>query len=183
MKKTDSEITTTKKLVGTAVFSALAYVVSWLEFPIFPGASFLKLDFSLVFILLAGFLFGPISGVCASLIKELIRFFTSSTGGVGEIANFIVTVAFIIVPTIVYSIKKGLPTVIITLIIGSVLEIIMSLLANRFINFPLYMGESAKEMFNSLWYFIVLFNLIKTASVCVLTILLYKRISKFIKGL
>lgn len=177
-----NNISTTKKLAGTGVFAALAFVVSLLEFPIFPAASFLKLDFSLVFVLLAGFIFGPVSGIGVSAVKELLRFVMgSSTGGVGEVANFIVTLAFIVVPTVIYRYKKGLSTVIITLIIGCVLETAAALIANRFINFPLYMGDKAAEVFASLWQFVLLFNLIKTLAVSLVTIMLYKKVSALIK--
>lgn len=178
----ENKITLTKKIAGTAAFASLAFVISLLEFPIFPAAPFLKLDFSCVFILLAGFTFGPVSGLCASAVKELIRFLIgSSTGGVGEIANFIVTAAFIVVPTVVYRFKKGLPTVIVTLLIGCALQIIAALFSNRFINYPLFMGEQAKEWFDKTWQYIVFFNLIKTAAVSVLTVALYKKISGLIK--
>ena len=177
-----NNISTTKKLAGTGVFAALAFVVSLLEFPIFPAASFLKLDFSLVFVLLAGFIFGPVSGIGVSAVKELLRFVMgSSTGGVGEVANFIVTLAFIVVPTVIYRYKKGFSTVIITLIIGCVLETAAALIANRFINFPLYMGDKAAEVFASLWQFVLLFNLIKTLAVSLVTIMLYKKVSALIK--
>ena len=177
-----NNISTTKKLAGTGVFAALAFVVSLLEFPIFPAASFLKLDFSLVFVLLAGFIFGPVSGIGVSAVKELLRFVMgSSTGGVGEVANFIVTLAFIVVPTVIYRYKKGFSTVIITLIIGCVLETAAALIANRFINFPLYMGDKAAEVFASLWQFVLLFNLIKTLAVSLITIMLYKKVSALIK--
>lgn len=177
-----NNISTTKKLAGTGVFAALAFVVSLLEFPIFPAASFLKFDFSLVFVLLAGFIFGPVSGIGVSAVKELLRFVMgSSTGGVGEVANFIVTLAFIVVPTVIYRYKKGFSTVIITLIIGCVLETAAALIANRFINFPLYMGDKAAEVFASLWQFVLLFNLIKTLVVSLVTIMLYKKVSALIK--
>ena len=177
-----NNISTTKKLAGTGVFAALAFVVSLLEFPIFPAASFLKLDFSLVFVLLAGFIFGPVSGIGVSAVKELLRFVMgSSTGGVGEVANFIVTLAFIVVPTVIYRYKKGFSTVIIILIIGCVLETAAALIANRFINFPPYMGDKAAEVFASLWQFVLLFNLIKTLAVSLVTIMLYKKVSALIK--
>lgn len=177
-----NNISTTKKLAGTGVFAALAFVASLLEFPIFPAASFLKLDFSLVFVLLAGFIFGPVSGIGVSAVKELLRFVMgSSTGGVGEVANFIVTLAFIVVPTVIYRYKKGFSTVIITLIIGCVLETAAALIANRFINFPLFMGDKAAEVFASLWQFVLLFNLIKTLVVSLVTIMLYKKVSALIK--
>ncbi len=178
----NENVTVTKRLVGTAAFAALSFVISLLEFPIFPAASFLQLDFSMAFILLSGFIFGPISGIFASAVKELLRFMIGSgTGGVGEIANFAITVCFIIIPTVVYKYKKGLPTVIITLIMGCLLQVTASLLVNRFINFPLFMGEGAAEAFARLWHFVLLFNLIKSVSVSVIAIMLYKRISGFIK--
>ena len=184
INKNNQNISNTKRLVGTAVFSALAYVVSMLEFPIFPATPFLKLDFSAVFLLLAGFIFGTVYGIGACAVKELICFITkSSTGGVGELANFLVIGAFILIPTLVYHYRKGIKVVIITLIIACFVQVALSLLVNRFINFPLYMGEGAKPFFDSVWQFVALFNLIKAVAVSVLTILFYKKLSAFIKSI
>ena len=58
----------TKVLAGSAIFAALAYLVSYLEIPIFPAAPFLKLDFSAVFTLLGSFMFGPVS--CAHQVFD-----------------------------------------------------------------------------------------------------------------
>ena len=172
----------TGKIVGTALFSALSFVVSLLEFPVFPAASFLKLDFSAVFVLLGGFMYGPVAGLIVCAVKELIRFIMgSSTGGVGEIANFIAITCLMIVPTVVYRFRKGLPVVIITLIVGVLTMTAAATVCNRFIMFPLYMGESAANAFASLWYYIVLFNLIKGAAVSVVVLLLYKRLSALFK--
>lgn len=177
-----SEMGKTKKIAGTAVFSALAFIISLLEFPIFPAAGFLKLDFSATFILLSGFIFGPISAVIASFVKELLRFLIGSgTGGVGEVANFIVTMSFVLLPVIVYTFKKGLKTVIATLVISCFLMAGAALLANKFIMFPLYAGEAAAQMFSALWKYVLFFNLIKAAVISLLTILLYKRVSGWIK--
>ena len=66
-----------------AAFVALSYVVSLLDFPIFPAAPFLKLDFGNVFILLISFLLGPVEGVIVCILKELLRTIGSSSAGVG----------------------------------------------------------------------------------------------------
>ena len=172
----------TRKTVGAALFSSLAFAVSLLEFPIFPAAGFLKLDFSAVFVLLGGFMYGPVVGVVICAVKELIRFIAGSgTGGIGEIANFIVITSFIIIPTVVYRFKKGLPVVVITLAAGITAMTAAALIANRFIMFPLYMGDGGKDAFYSLWYYIVFFNLIKGAAVSVIVFLLYKRLSALFK--
>ncbi len=182
--KAKNQMTATKRIVFTALFSALAYAVSYLEFPIFPAAPFLKLDFSAVFIALSAFMFGPIAGITACGAKELLCFITkSSTGGVGELANFIVISGFILLPSIVYCFKKGFLTVVLTLVIGCIIQVGLSLIVNRFINFPLFMGDSAQAVFSELWIFVLLFNLIKSVAVSVLTILLYKRLSKIIKSI
>ncbi len=184
ISKQTKNISSTKKLVGTAVFSALAYVVSMLEFPIFPATPFLKLDFSAVFLLLAGFIFGTVYGISACAVKEFICFITkSSTGGVGELANFLVIGAYILIPTLVYHFRKGFKVVVLTLIIACFVQVALSLLANRFITFPLYMGAGAKPFFNSVWEFVALFNLIKSVAVSVLSILLYKKLSALIKSI
>ena len=187
MDKTKNQtktISNTKRIVGSAVFSALAYVVSMLEFPIFPATPFLKLDFSAVFLLLAGFIFGTAYGIGACAVKELICFITkSSTGGVGELANFLVIGAFILIPTLVYQFRKGFKVVILTLIIGCFVQVALSLLVNRFINFPLYMGAGAKPFFESVWHFVALFNLIKSVAISLLAILLYKKLSALIKSI
>ena len=170
--------TITQKVVGIALFSALSFVVSLFEFPIFPAVPFLKLDFSAVFTLLGGFMYGPIAGIIICAVKELIRFIMgSSTGGVGEIANFLVITSLIVIPTVVYRFKKGLPVVIITLILGVLTMTFMALISNRFIMFPLYMGDSAGAVFQSVWYYVVLFNLIKGFAVSAIVFLLYKRVS------
>lgn len=174
-------ISNTKRIVGTAIFSALAFVISLFEFSIFPQVDFLKLDFSNVITLLGGFIYGPISAIFISLVKELLCLTKSGTGGIGELANFIITMSFVLLPTITYRYKKGIKTVILTVIIGSILQVGASLLANRFVLFPLYMGNGATSVFNGVWYFIMLFNIIKTTAISVITILLYKRTSYIIK--
>ena len=183
-KNSELVITNTKKIVGIAIFSAIAFVISYLEFPLFPAANFLKLDFSAVFICLAGFIFGPIAGVSVSAVKEVLCWMIkSSTGGVGEIANFIVTLGLFLLPTIVYLHKKGIKTVIVTMLIGCVIQVGLALISNRFIMFPLFMGDAAPEVFKSVWYYVLLFNLIKSVIISFVTIILYKRVSGIIKKL
>ncbi len=170
-----------KRLALTAVFVALSYVVSFLEIPIFPVAPFLKLDFGNVFILLISFLLGPIEGIVVCALKECLRMLGSSSGGVGELANMLVTATYILVPSVVYRFHKGLKVVIPALCAACLLGTGMALISNRFINFPLYMGGGAKAAFWDLFWIIVAFNLIKTVLVGALTVLLYKRLSNFLK--
>lgn len=182
LKKTDlKKRFSAKRLAFIAVFVALSYAVSFLELPLFPATPYLELDFSNVFILLVSFLLGPIEGIATCILKELLRTIGSSSGGVGEIANAIATIAYLLLPSVAYRFKKGLGVVIPALVGACFIGTAAALLTNRFITFPLYMGESAAAVFTDVFWFVTAFNLIKTASVGVLTALLYKRLSNFIK--
>ena len=87
-----------------------------------------------------------------------------------------------IVSTVENSIQQyGIKVVLITLIIACVLQIIASLLANRFIMFPLFMKAGAKSAFDTLWSYVLAFNAIKSVSISVITIILYKRVSFILK--
>jgi riboflavin transporter FmnP len=182
-KKTVKEFFSARKIATLAVFTALAFVVSLFDFPIFPAASFLKLDFGNVFIMLMGFVFGPVEAFIVCVIKELIHIPLGSTGGIGELANICMTTAYILIPSTVYYFKKGIKVVIPSLIAGIILQTAMALICNRFITFPLYMGEGAESAFNSLFYIIIYFNLIKGAAISVICILLYKHLSKVLSKL
>lgn len=169
-----------KKIAVMAVFTALAYVVSIFDFPVFPAASFLKLDFGNVFIMLIGFLYGPVEGIIVCVVKEVIHIPLGTTGGVGELANIISTTSFVLIPATVYRFRKGLKTVIPSLAIAVIFSTAVNLPVNRFINFPLFMGGGAAEAFAGFWKYIVFFNLIKGASIALITCVLYKHVSRLL---
>ena len=66
---------TATRMAYMAVFTALSFILRlpWFEFPLFPAVPFLKVDFSGVFALIAGFSLGPVAGVVVSALKELMR--------------------------------------------------------------------------------------------------------------
>lgn len=180
-KRGAKKIFSAKRIAVMAVFTALAYVVSLFDFSLFPGASFLKLDFGNVFILLIGFLLGPVEGVIVCVIKELLHIPLGSTGGVGELANVIMTCSFILLPSIAYRFRKGLKVVVPSLVAACFIATGMALISNRFILLPAYGIKDAAGFFAGVWYYIVAFNLIKTVSISVLTLLFYKRLSNVFK--
>ena len=169
-----------KRLAFAAMFSALAFVLTFLEFPIFPAASYLKLDFSFAVLLIGSFVLGAPLGAVMIVITELLCMVKSSSGYVGELANIILGACFILIPVIMYKYKKTFATALIGIIIGSVLQTAASLLCNRFIFLPLYMGSGAEEAFKEFWVYILLFNIIKCAANGIITVILYKRTSKLL---
>lgn len=173
------KIFSTEKIVVMAVFASLAFAVSYLEFPIFPATPWFKLDVGNTFIMLVGFLYGPVEGIIVCLCKEaLCVLFKSHTAGIGELANIITMVAYIILPSIMYKKSRSINTVAIGLSLACIVQTVVALPVNRFLTYPLYMGENAVAMFNSTWIYLILFNLIKAICVTTITLLLYKQLSK-----
>lgn len=178
------------RLAYMAVFTALAYVVTLLEFSVFPSVPFanqLKLDFSNVFFLIEGYIFGPIEAIVSIGIKELLCLADSSTTGVGEVANFIMSTAYVLIPAIGYRFLKGRKWVAVFLVFACAMQIGVSLLVNRYINFPFfgkmgYLGDNSPEdVFRAIWAYVLAFNAIKSISISVVVFLIYKPLSKFIK--
>ena len=120
-------------------------------------------------------------GVIVCVLKELLRMLAGSTGGVGEIANMITTSAYILLPSIVYQFRKGIPTVLLSLVGACLIGTAVALVTNRFITFPWFLHENGAATFEKGFWLIVAFNLIKTSAISVLTLLLYKRLSNLLK--
>lgn len=179
-----------RRLAAIAVFVALSYAVSLIEIPMpLFGAEFLKLDFGNVFLFLLSFLLGPIEGVFACIVKEGLRCFTSTSLCSGELANFLVTTSAMLLPSIAYRKKRTFRTVAWTLGVSCLIATGTALLVNRFLVFPTFAflfggsiyGMSVAEAFAAFWAAVLLFNLVKTVLVSILTILLYKRLSGLFK--
>lgn len=171
---------TAKRIALTAVMSALAFGVSLLEFPIFPATPYFKLDFSFAVILLSAYMIGPLAGEIVAAISIALHLFVSSSGGVGELSNFILAQVFAVFPSVVYYFRRKLSTVLITLSVAVVLTASLALATNRYLIFPLYFGEAAGEEFLKIWGFAFAFNLIKGVANSVITVLLYKRLKNLL---
>ena len=82
-----------------AILGALSAVLFPLEIPI---VAFYKLDFSTLPALLGAFSMGPLPGLAILLIKDLSRLAYSSSMYVGELADFIMSAAFILPASLIY---------------------------------------------------------------------------------
>jgi riboflavin transporter FmnP len=166
----------------------------YLEFsvPLFPA--FLKFDLSDVPALLGGFALGPLAGTVIELIKNLLFLFIkgTTTGGVGELANFVIGTAWVVPAAIIYRKNKTKKNAIKALVAGAVSMVVAAALLNYFVMLPLYakimpieaiiaMGSAVNPnivSFETLVLFgITPFNIFKTSIVSVVTALMYKKVS------
>ena len=127
-----------KKLAVIAIFSAIAFVLMLIDFstPFIP--SFVKLDFSEIPALLSAFMFGPIEGVAVCLIKNLLHLTMTTTGGVGELANFLLGAAFAGTAGLVYKFRHTFKGGLAGCLSGSAVMAIVSFPVNLFITYPFY---------------------------------------------
>ena len=132
------ELFATKNLVLISLLSAVAYVLMLLHFPIkFIG--FLELEFSDVPAIIGGILYGPAVGVIIELIKNLIKAITATTtGGVGELANFVICSAFVLPVSILFRRMRGKDRALLSFGVATISMVVVGALINYFIMVPLY---------------------------------------------
>ncbi len=186
--------TQTWKLTRIGLLSAAAFVLYMLEIPI---VAFYKLDLSTFPAILAGFSMGPLAGFLVLLIKNMLHLFLSSTQGVGELADLLMSSALVLPVSFLYLRQKSQRSALIGLGIGIVCMGIAGALTNYFLLIPAYMllmnlpKEAILGMaqavipsidtFEKLVIYITLpFNLFKGAVLSGLTLLVYKRLSPFL---
>ena len=129
----------THKITVTAMLGAVATVLMFLEFPIpFLIPPLVNLDVSELPALLASFSLGPVSGVAVCLIKNLVCCLRSSTGCVGELANFLIGICLVVPAGIIYRRKKSRKTALWGALLSTVIMAAISIPINYFISYPVY---------------------------------------------
>lgn len=188
-KEHAKRIFTTKNITRMAIFTALAYLLYMpiFEFSLIPAVPFLKVDFSNAFVMMAGFALGPISGIIVGVLKELLHAVTfSQTVGVGELANIIIMLPFVLIPSIVYKRRRNIKTVLITLAIACVAQAVWSVPVNYLLTFPFFLMAYAgapnwtvgMDFYLSVWYWAVIFNFVKVILISAAVLLLYKQFQR-----
>lgn len=187
LKATDSGRLRTMKLTFTALFTALAILLNYFpEIPIpLPFAPWLKLDFSYVPMLMLSFLMGPLSGVLALFITNAVHLLQSNTFGVGQLANVLMGLCFLLPPSLMYRRERVRNSAFVGSLVGIVLMTVVGVFVNKYILVPAFMGEKIAKfpMTGYLLQAIIPFNLIKGSVNVAITFLIYKRLSKEIHKL
>lgn len=199
MQARKNKVWTTRAMAMTAMLGAVASVLMFLEFSLpFLIPSFVKMDFSELPALIASFAIGPVSGVVVCLIKNLVNLPFSSSGGVGELCNFLLGCAFVLPAGFLYRWKKNRAGALLGSVCGAVASAIFSFPLNMYITYPVYekvfapmpviIGAYQKLLpaADTLWKCLLIFNLPFTLGkrlvVTLLAFLVYKPLSRFIKG-
>lgn len=184
----------TRIITQTAIFTAIAVAVSFLEFPLPFFPSFYKLNLSDAVVLIGGFSLGAIEGVIIVFLRMVLSFFIkgTSTFFVGDVANCVLSIFFVLPSFIIYRKNRTLKGAIIGMTISVFSLLFFSAILNYFVLVPLYSLalmvpiKNLLSLFhvNSLvefiLFFVLPFNLLKGILCSLLALMTYKRLSKFI---
>ena len=193
-----------RSMTKISLLSVIGFVVMLIEFPLGFFPEFLKLDLSDIPALIGSFAIGPVAGVIIQLIKNILHAFVklAETGGVGQLANFMVGSVFVFTAGSIYARRKSFKTAILAMVVGTISMSLFAAIFNYLLFIPLYaryfglplekyidMAVDMAQKVNKLvvdyetlvLVSIVPFNLLKGVIVSLITLLLYKKISPYLR--
>lgn len=186
------------RLTMTALLSALSFIFAFVEFPVPLSPSFAKMDFSDFPALVGAFALGPVAGLIIQLVKNALQLLSTSTGGVGELANFIMGGSFVFTAGLIYKFWKTRKGAWVSCIIGSIVMGIMAAIMNYYVLLPMFeifmpldqVIASFSEIIpfiqtklDIVLYNALPFNIIKGLVISVFTMLVYRKLTPVLKGM
>lgn len=193
----------TKNLVLIAMFSALAMVLHIFDFAIpFIAPDFYKIDLSEIPVLIGSFIMGPVAGVVIEAVKIILKLLVkgTSTAYVGDLANFIIGCCLVVPASLIYKLKKTKKGAFIGMLVGTVTMAVAGAVMNYAVLIPFYVkafgmpldaiigaGAKINPLVSNKWSFVLVcvvpFNIVKGVVDSLITAIVYKRISTFIKSI
>ena len=182
-------IFSTPYLTRMAILTAISFILFLIQVPV---VAFYKLDLSNIPVLLGAFSMGTVPGIIILALKCCLALLRTTSAGVGDLADFIMSAALVIPASVIYHRNKTRKTALIGMAVGTLCMVAAGILANKFIMLPFYMGAFHMDMdgilkyanvggIDSEWKLLLLitgpFNLLKGVVLSVVTGLIYKPMS------
>lgn len=191
------KVVSTRTITMTALLAAIAYILAFLEFPVPLSPSFARMDLSDLPALIGAFAFGPVTGVMIELIKNALQLLSTSTGGIGELANFLIGASYVLTAGFIYKNRKTKKMAIGACVISSLIMGIAAAIVNYFILLPLFetfmplaqliasFGEFLpfiQTKLDVVLYNALPFNMMKGLIIGAITMVIYKKLTPVLKG-
>lgn len=169
----------TKKLTLLGMLTAAAYLVMLLvKIPV----GFLSLEPKDAVLAVTGFMFGPAEALAVTALVAFIEMCTvSGTGIIGLAMNLLSSGFFACTAAAVYKKRRTLKGAVTGLVLGTLVMAAMMVLWNYIIT-PLYMKVPRAEVAGMLMTLFLPFNLLKGALNSAVCVLVYKPLSKMLRG-
>lgn len=188
-----------KRITVIAMLSALAIILMLFEIPLWFTPSFYQIDLSEVPIVIGSFMLGPIAAVTMEFLKIVLNLFINGTktAFVGEFANFLIGCCLVVPASICYYAKKTKKNAILGLVLGTFIMTVVGCLLNAYVLLPKYaeafhmpieqliaagtaVNKGITDLFTFCAFAVAPFNAIKGMLVAIVTLLIYKRVSRIL---
>ncbi len=171
------------KFLKAGALCAVAFILQLLGSVIgLKVGGFLEIEISDFPAIIGALALGPVFGVLIEFVKNLLHLTVSSTGFVGELANFVINGIYVFVLGSIYKIIRTKKGAILSLTAGGIFMVIAAAFANLYIMLPLYMGGAPfGDKLNLVLTLITPFNTVRATLLSVLTVLSYKKLSPLLK--
>ena len=168
----------TRQLVTMALMCAIGVLLSFVEFPLLPGVTWLKYDASAMPAMVCGFAFGPAAGLAVGIVGAVIHGILMADFS-GAIMNILVVTGFILPAALVYRRSRTFKSGVVGLVLSAVAATVMAILGNLVIT-PMWLGVPLDAVVAMILPILTPFNLEKAGINAVLTLIVYKSISNLI---
>lgn len=180
----------------TAMLAAVSYILAFVKFPVPLSPAFARMDLSDFPALVGAFAFGPVSGIMIELVKNGLQLLSTSTGGVGELANFFIGASFVWAAGFICRFHKTKKTAWVSSIVGSFIMGIVAAVANYFILLPVFeifipldqmiafsvFIPFIRTKLDMVLFHVFPFNVLKGLVIGIFTMVIYKRFMPVLKG-
>ena len=181
----------------TALLAAISYILAFLEFPVPLSPLFARMDLSDLPALIGAFAFEPVTGVMIELIKNVLQILSTSTGGIGELANFLMGASYVLTAGFIYKYKKTKKMAMWACAVSSIVMGIAAAIVNYYILLPLFetfmpldqliasFGEFLpfiQTKLDVVLFHTLPFNVIKGLVIGAITMIIYKNLTPVLKG-
>lgn len=174
----NTNIWSTRQLVTMALMCAIASLLSFIEFPLLPGVTWLKFDASNMPAMVAGFAYGPAGGIAVGIITAIIHGLLMADF-TGALMNIMVVVCFVLPAALIYKKMHTFTGAIIGLVFSIIAGVIGAIIGNLLLT-PSWLGVPFDAVVALIIPVLIPFNIIKGLINAVLTLIIYKSISNII---
>lgn len=168
----------TRQLVTMALMCAIGVLLSFIEFPLLPGVTWLKYDASAMPAMVCGFAFGPAAGLSVGVVGAVIHGILMADF-TGALMNILVVAGFVLPAALVYRRSRTFRSGVVGLVLSVVAATLMAILGNLLVT-PAWLGVPLDAVVAMILPILTPFNLAKGALNAVLTLVVYKSVSNLV---
>ena len=202
LKSRDDARMKVKKIAFIGLMGAVSAVLMLFRFPIPFMPPFSSFDLSGLMEMLGGFMFGPMAAACIIVVKILLQLVMqgSFSLGTGELQNLILSCSYVLPALIIYHRNKTKKMAITGMAVSTLFVSVMAVFTNLYLIIPFYVklfgmsmddiitmcrtvNPAMKNVTSMAVFGLLPFNLIKYGVTSLVTFIVYKRLSRVIKGI